>query len=741
MLRKINNKLQILDKMALYMKHFYKTLFFLALAFSQLQTAVAQSTPNSQRVENVVATIVSSHDTFTKGDALRIGIRLDMDPQWHVYYINPGDSGLAPEANWTLPEGMSVGNFEFPTPEIIPIEPLTNYGYEHSVTLLAPARINEDMKTGKYSITAEVSWLMCKDICLPGEAMLTLPIEYSAEISTPSADASRFPSTEEYPAPDSGLISESLIQTDSNILFPISDPAFTKTLRFIPLQEGVIEDSALQAFVTLEDGRMALQVAKDKNLKPETKTIDGLLLTFDKGIVVQSERVTRALPAPQQEEIVIGVQNGVGSSSFFNTATQDLTFKFALIFAFLGGLILNLMPCVLPVLALKVFSLIKHAGSGKAFLHGFTFSLGAVATMVALGGVMVFLTQAGEAIGWGFQLQNPYFVLSLSLLIFLLSMSLFGLFSVGDKLTQIGEEPQTKHNLRHTFSSGILMVIVATPCTAPFMGTAMGYAFTLTPEKTLAIFAMLGLGLAFPYLFLTLFPPLIKALPKPGAWMITFKQFLAFPMLATALWLLWVFTSLVGTEASFMTLLILLTSFFCAWCYGKLMTLGAGLMRKLLAFLFMLASIGAFMGYGMNDIEGSPLYQKLWPTAKTVEVEAPHTANGKEAMWRTWTEKDFYASLSAGEAVFVNMTADWCITCKVNERTTLKSKRVMDLFAKHDITLYKGDWTRFNADITKILETYGRKGVPLYLYFPKGQKDAIVLPQLLTPAIISEIFE
>jgi thiol:disulfide interchange protein/DsbC/DsbD-like thiol-disulfide interchange protein len=739
MLCKINYNSQFLYKMALSMKHFYTTFFILLITALQLNLAGAQNTPSSKRVENVVATLVTSHDSFTESDALRVGIRLDMDPHWHVYYINPGDSGLAPEANWQLPKGMSVGAFEFPTPEIIPIEPLTNYGYEHSVTLLAPAKISKDLKTGTHTLSAEVSWLMCKDICLPGEAMLTIPITFNAKdgASKQSEAAARFPSTEEYPAPDSGLIADSLIQTDTSILFPISDPAFTKTLRFIPLAEGIIDDSALQTFVNLEDGRMALQVTKDSHLSPEIKTIEGLFLTYDKGIIVQSEKVTRALSAAQQEAIVLGVQESTDHSSFFKTPTQELTFKLSLLFAFLGGLILNLMPCVLPVLALKVFSLIKHAGSGKAFLHGLTFSFGVILTMVSLGGLMIFLTQAGQIIGWGFQLQNPYFVLILSLLIFLLSLSMFGTFSLGDSLTRIGEKPETKHGFKNTFLSGILMVMVATPCTAPFMGTAMGFAFTLTPEKTIAIFAALGAGLAFPYMFLTLFPPLIKAMPKPGAWMLTFKQFLAFPMLATALWLLWVFTSLTSTIASFTTILVLLATFFFAWCYGKLMTLSAGLVRKLIALLFMLAAIGTFMGYGLNSVEGSPLYQKFWAPEKAIKDETSHA----HKQWRTWTEEEFYASLQNGEAVFVNMTADWCITCKVNERTTLKNKHILELFDKHDITLYKGDWTRFNPGITKILETYGRKGVPLYLYFPKGQKDAIILPQILTPAIIREIFE
>lgn len=719
------------------MQHFYTSLIlFSALILSPI-FADAQNTPSSKRVESVVATLVTSHDSFTKDDAPRIGIKLDMDPAWHVYYINPGDSGLPPEATWEMPEGFSAGNFEFPTPEIIPIDPLTNYGYEHSVTLLAPLMVNKDTQTGTHTITAEVSWLMCKDICLPGEALLTLPITYSADTSTPSAAAAHFPSIEEYPAPDMGLISETLLQTETHILFPINNPSFTKTLRFVPLKEGTINDNALQTFVNLDDGRMALQVAKDPHLPADTATIEGIFLTYDKGIIVESQKVSRALPLPQAEEIVLGVKANMGKGSFFDTPTTELTFKIALLFAFLGGLILNLMPCVLPVLALKVFSLIKHAGSGKAILHGLTFSTGVIFTMAALGGVMIFLTKAGSAVGWGFQLQNPYFVLFLALLIFLLGLSMFGLFSVGDKLTQVGEKPNSKHGFKNTFLSGILMVMVATPCTAPFMGTAMGYAFTLTPEKTLLIFAMLGFGLAFPYLFLTMFPPLIKALPKPGPWMVTFKQFLAFPLLATALWLLWVFTQIVGTHASFTTLLVLLITFFCVWCYGKLMSLSAGLVRKLFAILFLLLGMATFIGYGLNHIEGSPLYQKLWsspPTSSENTVEA-------DTLWKPWTEDAFYTSLQNGEAVFVNMTADWCITCKVNERTTLKNSRVVELFKTHDITLYKGDWTRFDSDITKVLETYNRKGVPLYLYFPKGQKDAIILPQLLTPAIITEIFE
>ena len=724
------------------MTHFYTFLMMTLIAVSSSAFAQTENDATSQRVEHVVATLVSSHDAFTENDTVRIGVRLDMDPHWHVYYINPGDSGLPPEADWTLPEGFTVGDFSFPTPEIIPIEPLTNYGYEDSVTLLAPLTMTDQASQGDVTLSATVSWLMCKDICLPGEATLTKTVAYGDD-SVPSEEAARFPTTEDFPAPDSGLIAANMLQTAGHFLFPLSDPAFSQTLRFIPAEEGTIEDSAPQTFINLDDGRMALQVVKDKNFPTDASTVQGIFLTFDTGIMVGSEQVTRALPTLEITPVTLGAQNidlaasGLEFGDMFSSLT---VFQMALLFAFLGGLILNLMPCVLPVLALKVFSLIQHAGSGRAFLHGLTFTFGVLIMMSGLAGIMIFLTQAGEAIGWGFQLQNPYFVSGLALLMFLVSYNMFGLFSFGDRLTQLDSAPatQSKHSLKSTLGGGALMVLVATPCTAPFMGAAMGYAFTLTPIDTLAIFAMLGLGLAFPYLFLTIFPPLIRSLPKPGPWMITFKQFLGFPMLATALWLMWVFTQLVDMDASFIMFVVLFLLTFFVWCYGRMMTLSAGIIRKFFALILLGVGLGIFAGYSLNAIPDSPIYNKV-PEA----ISKPVQGNSEEmnALWTPCTKESFYQSLERGESVFVNMTADWCITCKVNERTSLSSEAVLDAFKQNNVTLYKGDWTKFNADITQILETYGRKGVPLYLYYPAGEKDAIVLPQILTPAIVTSLFE
>lgn len=667
---------------------FMRLIYSFIILLVSAATVIAEPT----RVEHVVTEFITDYTQATPGQTLRLGWRLTMDPHWHVYWQNPGDSGLPAQIDWQLPTGTQTGDLRWPTPERITIPPITNYGYENEVILITPITLPTTLNEGQtLTLSGHVSFLMCKDVCLPGEATLSTDIALHSTPIRNQAVWQTFNQTETtYPVP---LAKETVHIGQQANTYTFTIPADIlgekiHNLRFIPDQEEWIDDSAPQNLM-LNNASYTLTVPMDPWAEKHPTNLSGVLLVNE----VQGFHFT----APIQQALPLA------------TPTTSLILIIAL--AFVAGLILNLMPCVLPVLSLKVLAIIKHRESGQATSHAIIYTLGIILSFWLVAGALLALQAAGQAIGWGFQLQEPLVIAALAGVFTLLALNLFGVFEWGTSLTRLENKNTTKSPLLGTFFSGVLMTIVATPCTVPFMGTAVAYALTQPLPTTFTVFTSMGIGLAAPYLLFSLMPNLLRWLPKPGAWLITFKQFLAFPLLATVAWLVWVFVSQAGS----MALLYLLTALLCialgAWVFGKLPN------RKLLALGILLTSI-LFAGWLV-----------------TLPAKATH-----KTLAQPWSVTAQQAALAQQQPTFVNFTADWCVTCKANEALVLNRTAVTELFEQHAVQYLKGDWTSYDPAITAELSRFGRKGVPLYIMYIPG-REPLVLPQILSFSALQDALE
>lgn len=417
-----------------------------------------------------------------------------------------------------------------------------------------------------------------------------------------------------------------------------------------------------------------------------------------------------------------------------------MTFVLMLLAAFAGGLILNLMPCVLPVLSLKVFDFVQRAaprnkGKGGVFAHGLAFAAGTVATFWALAGLLIALRRGGEGLGWGYQLQSPTFVVILCALFMFFALHLFGVFEVGYLFTRVARGHE-REGLGGSFLAGVTATLVATPCTGPFMGTAMAYAFTQNTVTALLVFTALGLGMASPYLLLAGFPGLARFLPKPGAWMEHLKQFMGFPLLATVAWLAWVFGRQEGIDAMAMLLVLMVAAGLAAWILGKWMALHRPGHVRLTAFLVALAVFAPALAWVLYDVHGNARQENARHGGAGASFEGDAVSGPGEIAWKKFTPETLAALRAEGRPVFIDFTADWCITCKVNERVALSKPEVAAAFAHQDVAALKADWTNSDEAVTKALEGYGRNSIPLYVYYPAGSDRFQILPQVLTPSIV-----
>ncbi len=655
------------------------TFSLIILVLSIFFTSTSRATEGEMSFTDHVNTrLITSHISAKPGDTIQIGWELNMQPHWHIYWKNPGDSGLPPAIKWAFPgENFHIGKPKWPTPITVETPPIMNYGYKNTIILTYPLTIPQNWPVGKpIYITASTQFLVCKDVCLPGEANVSL--------TQPTSSSSvKNNSIKDYmlnqPFPQKTTIIQKATKSPTHFTLYLQTNA--KTARFIPFEEGILKDIAPQPY---KNNTLTIERDSWNNLNPNV--LEGLVLTNEGAFVI-----TEPL------EPVATTQN-------------NITLPLAILFAFIAGLILNLMPCVMPVLALKVLSLIKHA-HGKIFAHTVTFTLGILTLFWLMAFTIAGLKSAGQTVGWGFHLQNPIIVASLTALMLIIALNFFGIFNVGNSIVNIAGKQKEHKGFVGSFFAGTLITLLATPCTVPFMGGAIAYALTTSTLSMFIIFTAMGLGLATPYLLLTTHPKLLKKLPKPGAWINTFKQFLGFPMLATALWLLWVFSNQVSANTTFMFLISLLVISFGFWFYGLQQK------RHSRYALFVLV-LSLFISYAITNLG----LQKEDATIK----------------WKIWSQAEVKREHNAGKTVFVVFTADWCVTCKVTEALVIETKKMKRLFEKHNVSLFKADWTKYNPEITKALEKHGRKGVPLYLLYLPEKKEPFILPQLLTYGTVKE---
>ncbi len=655
---------------------------------------------------NVKASLISDKDSVKAGSSLYIALKQEINPDWHTYWRNYGDVGEATSLKWTLPNGISAGDILWPVPEKLPFGEFVNYGYSNLVILPVLINIPKEIKNGDYLIKAKANWLECEKVCIPGEADLEIKIKISNENKNSLYAGIIEKTIKDLPKP---LNINAIINNDNNLVIGLNDKSFSniKSAEFFPyeLSDGtLINHAASQKLETGENGA-SIKLEKSASFpKAFPNEIKGILKYKLDGQDLYGEINAKAGDLP----------SGLSGKSAFNINWLD--FIKASLFAFFGGVILNLMPCVFPVLAMKIIGLTKiaHTGGKSAIEYGNFYGLGVIASFALLGAILFIIKALGASIGWGFQLQNPIFLTIISVIIFILALSLLGAFEIGTSLQGVGSNLANKNGNIGAFFSGVLAVMVASPCTAPFMGFALGFAVSSSPFMGMIIFIALGLGFALPFIILCYFPKLLEKLPKPGTWMVRLKQFLALPMFLTAAWLVWVLGAVKG-GLGIITALSLMALVLISVIIHKQKP------SKALFLSLLFVNIFAF-GLGVLIINNS----------QNAEVKL----SGNE---KPWSEQAVSQSIASGKTVVVNFTADWCITCKVNERVAFNNPNAKKAFV--NIDYYVADWTQRDEAITKALEKYGRAGVPLYLVYKNGNEKPEILPQLLTPEILINAIE
>ncbi len=664
-----------------------------------------------------VAQLVTSHDAAMPGDDIYIALSLRLEPHWHTYWRNAGGPGEPAAMYWDSPDGYSVGEIVWPMPQIVRTGPIINYAFEDRLLLPMKLHISEDAKMGEIiTIRAEAAYLVCYQVCLPESAKLSLPLLIGEPVKDGRWSANINRTLKKAPKVNAGFEAAARMKNGQFIVDIKADDLRAgqyKNPYFFPYIQDQIEADDPQNFSQVEDG---IRIAMTPGFVLEeglTEDIVGVI-AFDRKTDSGWKRHGVIVSAAADGGIDIGAVTGGGAGA---PKPAGIGLMAALIGALLGGMILNLMPCVFPVLSLKALGFAKtaHEDKGKVRRHGWLYTFGVMLSFLALAGALLALKAGGASLGWGFQLQNPVIVGGLALLFFVIALSLFGLFDIGGGLQNTGSGLAQGGGAKGAFFTGVLAVIVATPCTAPFMAGALGFAFAQPALITLIVFAALGFGFAVPFLALSYMPRLLQRLPKPGAWMDIFKQFLAFPMLATAIWLLWVLSHQSGADGIAAALLAMLMAGFAVWLWKR----KSGL-AKILAVVSIVLG-----GYFIMSLKTTP--------ATTAQISEMQDA---------WSPQRVTELRAAGHPVFVDFTARWCVTCKVNEKLVLNRQATKGLFARTNTKVLIADWTNKDKRIADELARHGRSGVPLYLLYPAGADGQLqILPQTLTLGTLEKALE
>jgi len=685
------------------------------------------------KTDHVEAELVAERAALVPGAPTTVALRLRIEDGWHTYWKNPGDSGLATTLAWKAPRGYAISDIEWPAPHALPVGPLVNHGYEgevlHLVTITAPT----DAKPGTdATLTARADWLVCKETCIPDGAdlSLTLPVATAAQAdATWGARIAAARATLPQPLAGWSVDARGDGAKIALTLVPPPGAADAGALHFFPYAESRIEPSGAQTLARGDGGAYVLTLPVSSQQSGEFKRLNGVITAVN-GLAAGGAHVKAATvdvpligtvvagPKPTPEAVpVLNVNAGAP-----RVAATSMTLVAAISLALAGGLILNLMPCVFPVLSLKALSLAAPGRSDTPHMRasGLAFGAGVVVTFVALAGALLALRAAGEQVGWGFQLQSPAVVTALAILFFVLALNLSGVFEFGALWTGGGRA--LANPLADAFFSGVLAVVIASPCTAPFMGAALGYALTEPAAATLAVFVALGIGMALPFVLLSWFPGWRYVLPRPGAWMVRLKQLLAFPLYATVAWLAWVLGAQVDNDAVMRLMATLVTVAFALWAWR------------------------AFRGGGSRAFSVAALIALVvaivvaWPLLRGDAV-ASATATTKPAAgdttWQPWSPARVAELTRVGRPVFVDFTAAWCVTCQVNKRLVLNDASVRAAFAKRNVALVRADWTRRDPAITQALAALGRNGVPVYVLYRPG-REPLLLPEVLSKGLVDD---
>jgi thiol:disulfide interchange protein/DsbC/DsbD-like thiol-disulfide interchange protein len=676
--------------------------------------SLAQAGPGSTVTTPQVRAELLAHapEGVQPGKPVWVGLQIAHQPHWHTYWKNAGDSGLPTELTWSLPPGVVAGDIAWPMPRRIPIGTLVNYGYEGTVLLPVPLTITPDFKpsfTGDVPIKLKASWLVCEKECIPqeGEFTLKLPVRSTTALHGQEFEAALGAQPKALPA-SAAAQSTARVADDALQLTVKGLPGTVrgKTLEIFPETPEVI-DNAARVTQSWQGDTWTARVPLSAQRSGSPGVLPVVLGSDGQGwrseLKVAGSWPATAAPATVSPALAEALRNNAASTA----PASGLGFASALLFALIGGMILNLMPCVFPVLAIKVVGFTKHAEDRHGHrVSGMAYTAGVLASFVALGGLMLALRAGGEQLGWGFQLQSPAVVAALAALFTLVALNFAGLFEFGSLLPSGVASLQAKHPVLDAFLTGVLAVAVASPCTAPFMGASLGLAISLPATQALAIFLLLGFGLALPYLLASFVPAVARWLPRPGAWMDTFRRLLAFPMFAAVAWLVWVLGQQTGVDGAGALLALLVALSMLVWT----LTL-RGRTRVVLASLAVLVLAGiAWSGGGI-----------LTRPASGTVVSAHD-----DTRWQPWTPERVQQLVAAGQPVFVDFTAAWCVTCQYNKKTTLSNREVIADFDAGRYTLLRADWTRRDPVITAALAQLGRNGVPVYVVYRPGRAPQVL---------------
>ena len=611
-----------------------------------------------------------------------IGIKMDMQKNWHTYWKNPGDSGGPIKVQWKTSDNIEIGNIKWPSPELIPYEPLMTYGYKDFVIFpFDYKKIDENDS----SIEVNVDFLICDDICVPEKAYIKTTLEQIKEDSL-------------------------LIEWDKyvpNVVLPVlaklnnefieirfSNNNVINDINFFIENTNTVNHSQEQILIK-EENNWLLKVPLNESYA-EIKKIKGVLSVNNSDVYLVDAEIEKS-------------------------TSNSISLIQAILFAFIGGLILNLMPCVFPIISLKILSFVSlgNESTQKIRMHALTFCLGVLLSFILIGVLLIALKQTGNYLGWGFQLQSPVIVGFLCILMFIIGVILLTDIDIGSSFSRLGQ--YGSNSMSGSFLTGVLAVVVASPCTAPFMGAALGYALIQPSSVTLPIFISLGMGFAAPYFVLSLSPGLVNKLPKSGQWMVTLKEFFAFPMFATALWLLWVFSLQTNID---LLIGLLISILFISMLFWILNRVNKKIYKTIILFslicviVFVMQKILSFE----NDLSEEGNVSNLYSDS---------------VKWDNKIEKNYREK---GQPYLINFTAAWCITCQANDKIALSRPKVKEYFNKNNVEYIVADWTNKDDEILQTLESYNRSGVPLYIYWKPGMKEPAILPSILTEQILLDSF-
>ena len=651
-----------------------KTLFISSFFLSSIVFAAPIETGHAK-----VSIIKSEQSADTS--MIHLGIKMDMQPGWHTYWINPGDSGGAIDIKWTLPKGNTVSEVSYPTPHKIPYPPLMTFGYEDHV--IFPVALSVNNLDQDIPITAKIDFLICADVCIPETALIQTSLNTINNNNELDEWMDKVPSV---------LLPNIASINGTNLELRFSFNEIIKDIYFFPTDENIFIYNPDQEFVK-EENNWLLKIPLIGDVP---NNVDGILVINDESFIIKA--------ALQESSL---------------STLESISVWQALIFAFIGGLILNIMPCVFPIISLKALSFVSMGGgsSKKVRLHALNFCFGVIISFLTIATAILLLQKGGTMVGWGFQLQSPLIVAFLAILMFVIGLVLLMDINIGTSLTRLGAVGHNDTSYLGSFMTGVLAVIVASPCTAPFMGAAIGYALIQPSGITLPIFLSLGIGFSAPYLLLAIFPSLITKMPRPGEWMNTLKEFFAFPMFATSLWLLWVFSFQTSADSLISLLITILLVSVVFWISTKSSSRNIKVISLLGALIIVMLQLGAIKALEANT-EQSNLIENSSTSSESWNIDIENELKDLD------------------QAYLINFTAAWCITCQANDKLALSRPAVKQYLEDNNIKYIKADWTNRDNDILQVLTSYGRTGVPLYLYWKPGLDKTIILPAVLTEDLL-----